>query len=822
MKGMKIFRQIAPYAGIVLLFAALAFGFAPELLSDKMISQSDYIGWTGSSKETKDYNAAHPDDKTMWSNSMFSGMPTTTFYGSWEGNLLGKINPLLDKARPGSYLLVSLIGAFLLMLAFGCNRWVAFTGAIAITFCAYNIQIIQAGHNTKMLAIAYMPWVLAAIVHAYKAQKTSSKILAAALFGIALSLQVQPNHPQITYYLAIMVFAYAITEFVMALKEKRLKGFFITSALLLVIGLCGIATVSNKLVPMFEYTKYTMRGGNGLDGESQEKGLDLEYATAWSYGINEMPNLMIPNFNGGSSNGALDTDSNTYRLLRENAVRNPESVIGNLPLYWGPQPFTVGPMYLGAVIIMLALLGLMISRDKRKWWLLAVSLFAILLAWGSHMMWFTRLMFDVLPFYNKFRTVSMALVILQITTPLLAVMGLSEFLKDSRRYLKPLYISAWITGGAALLVAVFPGIAGNFASAADSQYSQALAGALAADRMSLLRTDAMRTLILITATAAVLAIYCRKGAKYTGFAYGAIALLVIFDLLNVDKRYLNDSHFISKSEFNRYFKERPVDREIHMDKDLSYRVADLQTNIFNDSFTSYHHKSIGGYSAAKLSTYQNLIDYYLADELNSIYSTIRECSSIEEIQERLPYLPVLSMLNCRYIIVSGDYPPVRNNWALGNAWFVSKTVDASDARAALESLAYTDPRTTAVIKGHNNEYMQADSTESIVMTEYSPKRLKYRSNSSSERIAVFSEIYYPAGWRAYIDGKQTDILCADYLLRALEIPAGNHEITFEFEPDSMRKGALVSTISSSLSILILIAGIVLTILGRRKTPSPEV
>lgn len=814
----KTLKNALSYIGIVALFAVIAFGFAPQLLGDKVIYQHDRVAWLEASQETKEYNAAHPDDKTRWSNSMFSGMPNVSFYANTEGNLLGYINPMLDKTRPGSYLLISLLGGFLLMLSFGYGKSTAVLGAIAITLCSYNIQIIQAGHNTKMLAIAYMPWVLASIVYAYKAKSLPAQLLGAALFGVTLSLQIQPNHPQITYYLAIIVLAYAITELVLAIKGKTFKRFAIASALLLVIGVCGIATVSNKLLPLMEYTGYSIRGGSGLEEEEgEDEGLDLAYATAWSYGIEETPNLMIPNLNGGSSAGALGDNSDTYALLRRANIPNLERTMDNLPLYWGPQPFTVGPMYLGAVVVMLALLGLIISEDRRKWWLLAVSIFAILLAWGSHIMGFTKAMYEILPFYNKFRTVSMALVILQITTPLLAVMGISEFLKDRKKYMKSLYAAVGITAGIALLLCIFPGIIGNFSSASDAQYGSEMVAALKADRISLLRSDALRTAALIVAAAAIMIFV---PAKRTGYAYAALAALVLFDLWGVDKRYLNDNHMVDKSTYQSMMRERPVDAFILQDPEPYYRVVDLSSDIFNSSAASYYHKNIGGYSAAKLSSYQNVINGYLIDEINRIYGVIGQCNTIEEVQQRLPYSPVLSMLNCKYIILDGEMPPVTNRWAQGNAWFAGSVSSVQSAAAALDSLGTIDPRTETVLTSdEGSAETPADSLSaskgSILLTEYSPKRLKYSAESELGGLAVFSDIYYPAGWKAYIDGKETEIKCANYLLRAIDIPAGQHEIVFEFEPQSYMKGDRISLATSSTIIIVLAGAIVAVIMGRR-------
>ena len=457
-----ILKNIGIYAGILLLFIVAAYSFTPQVLDGKIVNQGDIASWKGMANEAVTHNAAHPEDPTAWTNSMFGGMPTTATIDDFEGDWTDAIYDfLLTGRRPASYLLIALIGGFLLMLSLGTRKAVAVAGAIAMAFCSYNMQIIQVGHNTKMQAIAYFPWVLAGVVWTYRMALRSfagaqddrkgalndkpnvmlnkekhlandwkqwlpKTLLGATLFAFALSFQIKANHPQITYYLAITVFAYAIGVFVYLCKnaERRaqLKRFFIASALLLVIGGVGIATNANKLIPTMEYSKFTMRGGSELasdDKNHNDKGLNLEYATAWSYGIEEMPNLLIPNFNGGASAGELPLDSETGKLLKKYGQPNLRQTMKHLPLYWGPQPFTAGPMYMGAISIFLFVLGLILCKGREKWWLVAATVVSIFLAWGNHFMWFTRLWFDYAPMYNKFRTVSMALIVLQITLPML-------------------------------------------------------------------------------------------------------------------------------------------------------------------------------------------------------------------------------------------------------------------------------------------------------------------------------------------------------------------------------------------------------------------
>ena len=417
----QLLKNIGIYAGIFLLFVVLAYGYTPQVLEGKIVNQSDIASWKGMANEAMTYNKANPDDPTAWTNSMFGGMPTTATIDSFDGDWTDAIYDFfLTGKRPASYLLLALIGGFLLMLSLGTSKVMAVAGAIAIAFCSYNMQIIQVGHNSKIQAIAYFPWVLAGVIFTYRAAMGSGSvisserqpdekshwlpqtILGATLFAFALSMQIKANHPQITYYLAIVIFAYAIGLFIyLCIKKKDLiKRFFAASAFLLVIGCIGIATNANKLIPTYEYSKFTMRGGSELSSDSDShnaKGLDLDYATAWSYGINEMPNLLIPNFNGGASSGELPLDSETGKLLKMAGQQNLKQTMKHLPLYWGPQPCTAGPMYMGAITIFLFILGLILCKGREKWWLVAAVITTVFLAWGNHFMWFTKLWFNYAP-----------------------------------------------------------------------------------------------------------------------------------------------------------------------------------------------------------------------------------------------------------------------------------------------------------------------------------------------------------------------------------------------------------------------------------------
>lgn len=880
----EVLKKIGIYAGIFLLFVVLAYGYTPQVLDGKIVNQSDIASWKGMTNEAMTHNADHPDDPTAWTNSMFGGMPTTATIDSFEGDWTDHIYDfLLTGKRPASYLLIALIGGFLLMLSMGTSKVMAVAGAIAIAFCSYNMQIIQVGHNTKMQAIAYFPWVLAGVIFTYRAALKSfaetkgmknwlpQTVLGATLFAFALSMQIKANHLQITYYLAIVIFAYAIGMLIyLCIKRKDLlKRFFAASALLLVIGCIGIATNANKLIPTYEYTPYTMRGGSELSSDSDthnDKGLDLEYATAWSYGINEMPNLLIPNFNGGTSSGELPLDSETGELLKRAGQPNLKQTMKHLPLYWGPQPFTAGPMYMGAITIFLFILGLVLCKGREKWWLVAAVIISVFLAWGNHFMWFTRLWFEYAPMYNKFRTVSMALTTLQVLLPMLGFYALDKVLKErfeKKEFMKAGYIAYGITAGFCLLCILVPGIAGTFTGSSDAGMNEMIVEALSADRQALMVKDAVRSLLLVSCIFIML-IWAFRTPKQDAVGKNgsfvlkgrmsivavAVVFLVWIDLASVGKRYLNKSHFITPKDFTAHYEPRPVDEIIHQDTDLDYRVLDLSVNTFNDAIQSYHHKCIGGYSPVKLQRYQDLIDRYITDEIRDIYGAVSGAATVQEVEEALPETKVVSMLNGKYIILDGNISPVVNKYAYGNCWFVNSFVPAATPDDEIALLASTDLNTTAVI-GDDFAWAQeaiadnaaetaiasseeAASSPTIGLTHYAPNELRYSFSTDAERAAIFSEIYYPKGWKAWIEpaggygevrnghyqpsaeGRPVELFRADWMLRGAIIPEGEGQIIMRFEPDSYQLGENISRASSIVLILLLIGSAAGMIIFRRK------
>ena len=842
-------KRILPYALIVLFFIVIAYAFVPQVLGGKIVNQSDISGYVGMSHEMNEWNKSHPDDPAYWTDAMFGGMPTTTISAPRQGDWTQAIyDGLLTGKRPATYLFIALLGGFLLLLSLGVDTLLAAGGAVAVAFCSYNFQIIQVGHNTKMQAIAFLPWALAAFIFTYRSAFNEGKgwkawlpktVLGAVLFAFAVSFQVKANHQQITYYLALMLIIYALVLLVRLIADKARRGllgrFFAASALLLVIGVAGIATNANKLIPVYKYTAQSMRGGSELASASNSAsgGLTLDYATAWSYGWEELPNLMIPNFNGGSSSGAVNPKhSETAQLFKDAGYSNYKDIVKALPLYWGPQPFTAGPMYMGAITVFLFILGLFLCKPKDKWWIVICTVLAILLALGSHLMGFTKFFYDHMPFYNKFRTVSMALIVLQVTLPALAFLALDRILKgeiSAEEFKKKIRIPGAIVAGLCALLYIFPSIAGPFTGSVDAGQQDILVDALQADRRYLMRADALRSFLLIlAATALILWGYSvPKDAKKsfdqktaagrdTAFARRRTALLLVCALVLVDlfaagKRYLSADDFVTPRSFNSQFAKTTVDDLILEDEDISYRVLDLTVDPFNSSRRSYWHKNIGGYSPAKLQRYQELISKYLIPEVQSIYDAANGAATITELEAALPELPVMSALNLRYIVLGDENMPAFNKNAYGNAWFVDGAVPASSPDEALELVGSTDLRSAAVLEPADAAALvgttlaAAAPGDTIAMTSYAPNELHFHYSSAGERLAVFSEVYYPEGWHASLEdtGAEVPVLRADWILRAAVLPAGEHDLVMRFDPPSITRSVAVSR-ASSIGIIVLL------------------
>ncbi|HHV03916.1 MAG: YfhO family protein [Bacteroidales bacterium] len=820
MQKIAVKKWIA-YPVAVLSFLVISYGFVPQVFQGKVLNQGDITAWQAMAKEAGDYNKTH-DDEALWTNSMFSGMPTVTINKITRGNYTQIISRILEAGvAPASYLFLSLLGGFLLFLALGINPWVAMLGGVAMTFCSYNMQIIQTGHVTKMIAIAYMPWVLASIAYAYR----KNALLGALFCALTVSLHVAANHPQITYYLGFILLFVIAGLMAEAIIRRRFPHFAKTTVLIIAAGLLGLATSANHLLPTYEYTRYSMRGGSELgaaEGKSSGTGLDLDYATQWSYSRMESFNMMIPDFYGGASVGPLDKDSQTYKKLTQMGY-NADGVISNMPLYWGEQPFTAGPMYMGAIMVFLFVLGLILIKGPVKWALAVVCLLSLLLSWGYHLEWFSLFFFRYIPLYDKFRTVSMILVIWQMVVPALGIYTLWHLLENQipvNKAIKAMYWALGITTGFCLVTALIPALVGSFTGPADRSLPGELIPALTADRKGLLRQDALRSAALILGTAAVIWLSLNKKIKQV-WAIGTLGLLLLVDYLPVGKRYLNESHFISRSAYQNRFAERPVDKYIRQNNELYYRVLDLTGSPFNDATASYHHKSIGGYNAAKLQRYQDVIERHLMPEMQYFIDKLRQCQTLEEASEIFAYqgsntgTPVMNMLNTRYIILTGDGMPVVNPYALGNAWVVSSIHPVTGPAEEIESISRVDLGTTAVMQDPPEKWIRAaaPAESTVSLTSYSPNTLEYSASMEKDGIVVFGEIFYPKGWKAKIDGNEVPILRSNYITRTLYVPEGEHQIRFTYLPSSYTTGIMISRISSSALLLSLLAAVVTGCVG---------
>lgn len=808
--------------------------FSP-LLSGKVIQQGDMVKSEGMSHELKKFYE-ETGETAMWTGAMFSGMPAY-HVGSFGIGQTNYLNYLLQPLRVFDFMslggfVMALIAFYVMMLLLGANIWVASVGAIAFAFSTYNPIIIEAGHVTKMWAIAWMPLVVAGVWYTYKKQI----LLGAAIAAFALSMQIARNHYQITFYLAIIIVALVLAFFVDSIKEKTFKKFFVASASLLVALVFALLTNAAGLYPNYELGQESIRGKSELTAPQNEAqqpvstGLDKDYAFAWSYGKAETFSLLIPNIHGGASGGMLSPASETYQLMRKNGMRVGKEGV-QFYTYWGEQPFTSGPVYFGAIICFLFVLGLFVSNSKMKWWLLGLTVLSVMLAWGKNLEWFNDILFYHLPFYNKFRTPSMALVIAQFTMPMLAIITLKEIFDKTilpAKLLKGLQYALAITGGFCLLFAIMPSVFFNFTSSLDSQYQlpDVYYNALLADRQSLLSSDAWRSLIFILLAAAVLYLYQKGTLKKTMYATLALGILMLVDLWQIDKRYLNDDNFVQPKAKQQNFATTTSDEFILQDKSLSYRVLTLD-NPFNNSFLSYYHKAIGGYHPAKQRRYQELIERGITPEMQRFISQANSARSDEEMQKLLQTLRTLNMLNTRYIVHNKDAAPIVNTANYGNAWLVDNYEIVQNADEEMAKLAQINPRKFALVDKRfetmlaNYQATPALPSDSITLTFYKPHELTYRSNCAGERLVVFSEVYYAHGWKAYIDGKLVPHFRTNWILRGMIVPAGEHTIEFKFYPDNFFLAVKVSRASSALLLLLLGVGVFIAVKKKKSELLPQ-
>ncbi|MBR1539546.1 MAG: hypothetical protein IJ636_08595, partial [Bacteroidales bacterium] len=744
-------------------------------------------------------------DHTWWNESMFSGMPSYQIGGGQyqADRLMAPVKDFLQRgpAHPAWILIFYFICFFILMRSFGVDPWMSIVGAIAVALSSYFLVIIAAGHGGKTIAISYITLVAAGFYLTYRGRYALGAVFVMLFTAVGFSI-----HPQMAYYLFMMIGVFFLAELWIHIRDKRWKELGIATLVFVAALGIGLGTGCANIFANQEYARETMRGGHSdlveTAGEnaSAQKGLDLDYATQWSYGIDETFTFLIPGFKGGASSYSLGENSHTYKAVKALGVptATARDFAAGTPLYWGEQPFTAGNVYMGAIVCFLFLLGCLVVTGPYKWALLAATLFSVFLAWGHNCMWLTELFFKYFPLYTKSRAVSSILIVAEIAMPLLGFLAVKALVDGSvpkEKIRRGILVSAGVTAGLCLFFALLGKSLFSFAGPNDAYYASQLPAsvmeAITADRAALLVHDAWRSFFFIAATAVLLWLFQEKKVPHIALTC-ILGVLVLADMWPVDKRYFNDSSFQQPKDTRSAFAEQPWETVLLQDPDPNFRVMNLTTNTFNDARTSYRLKSVGGYHAAKLRRYQDLIDEHL-----SKYS-----------------LPVIDMLNTKYFIVpdpeSGQPQIERNPGAMGNAWFVGQLLVVDGARAESNALGQVDLTTTAVLDREFAAF--AAETEPgvapdarVELTSFTPKQLDYDCSSSKPGTIVFSEIYYPYGWKASIDGEPAEHFRVNYLLRALNVPGGSHHITFIFDPDSVRRGDRIATVCVVLMYLLILA-----------------
>ena len=811
------------FIGVMALFAGLSFLYFNPVFKGMELPQMDNTHAIGAAQELNEYEA-ETGDHSYWANSMFGGMPAYQIKGDSSANLFSIVNQVVRLGMPFhtvAILFLYLLGFYILLRSMKMSRWLSIVGALAFAFGSYNIIIIIAGHITKAYAIALSAPVVAGILYTLNRRPW----IGAFFTTVALGAQIAYNHVQITYYLFLLVLVLMISRLVMAVLQGELKEFGKRTAILVGAAILAILPNLVHLVPTYEYGTFSIRGPSELESSSKEgetdSGLDRDYAFAWSYGRAETLTLMIPNVMGGAS----EAMSQSPRAMKEVDPRLRE-IVGGQSQYWGSKPFTSGPVYVGALICFLFVLALFFYQGREKWWLVAGTILSVLLAWGKNLEWFNYFMFDVFPLYNKFRTVEMTLVIATITIPLLAMLGLKKVLDNPsliRDHSGKFLAAFGLTGGIAILVYLVPDFFFDFMSTEElsalaRQKQQMPDQAAVIDqvimnmqqaRIGLLQADAIRSFFFILLGSASLWLYAtnRLSKKYV---LPGLALLVIIDMWAVDKRYLSNDDFVSPRQMNQQFEKSKADKVIFQDKDPYYRVFSIYRNPFNEVQTSYFHHSIGGYHGAKLRIYQDVIDYYLQNNWQMLMMHFRNNGTRLDAREMLREMPVLNMLNTKYVIFHPGQEPLENPHAYGNAWFVSNIETVSSAEEELQALADSDLQRTAIIRqdrlGDWGSYQNTSGGNEIELISYTPDHMKFEAVANGDKIAVFSDIYYPAGWKAFVDGEEVEIKRVNYILRALMVPNGEHTIEFRFEPGSVKTANTLAIIGG---VLVVLMGLVL-------------
>ena len=802
---MEQIKKLSPHLIVILLFVGISFAYFSPVMQGKVLDMPDIKHWKGMSKEVQDFRE-DTGEEALWTNSMFSGMPAYQISTKSNANLIQYVVKAISLGipRPANLLFLYLLGFYLLLLSLKVDYRLSAVGAIGFAFSSYFFIIIMAGHMTKAHAIAYVPMVVAAVLYTYRGRM----ILGGVLTALAVALELYANHLQITYYLVLVLILIGVVQFVKDLKANNLTSFAKRSGVLVLAALLASGTAVTRLSTTMEYGTESTRGKSELttDLDNKTSGLDKDYATSWSYGIAETFTLLIPNFYGGASQGELNTDSETYQAIKR--APNAKQLIKQLPLYWGSQPFTSGPTYAGAIVMFLFIFGLLFVKSEMRVWILLATIMSIMLAWGKNFMPLTDLFLDYFPGYNKFRAVSMILVIAEFTLPLLGFVALNKFLsEDDEDYetdnkvkdietqkvshvvvkskkLRSLNLAFYIAGGITLVFALMPNLFFDFVGGQDDSLAKSgwPVDALQSDRAGLLSADAWRSFIFIALTFGAMWMFL-KNKLSSKYAILIVGVLVLADMWTINKRYLNDDNFARKSKVETPYQATAADQQILRDKDPNFRVFNQSVSTFNDASTSYFHKSIGGYHGAKLKRYQELIENHIAKG----------------------NMAVLNMLNTKYFITPKGQAQ-QNPGTMGNAWFINEITTVANADAEIASLNGFNPANTAIVDVRFSEQM-IDGLDnvgaSITLTEYKPNYLKYNSTASKNGIAIFSEIYYDKGWNAYVDGELKPHFRANYVLRGMQIPAGKHIVEFKFEPAVYHVSERIAFASSIILLLLL-------------------
>ena len=826
---MNAWKRLIPDMVAVVLFAVISFAyFCPAVTEGRILSQHDSVAGIGAGQESKEY-MERTGERTRWTNSIFGGMPTYQMSPSYDStDMLKGIENLYHLYLPTYvwYVFVMLLGFYILLRAFDFKVWMATLGAIIWAFSSYFFIIIAAGHIWKLITLAYIPPTIAGMVWCYRG-KCLVGGLVTALF---VALQIMSNHVQMTYYFLFVMLFMVIAYGVQAFRENTLAFYLKRTGVLIVAGLLGVCINLSNLYHTYEYSKESMRGKSELVKENSanqtDSGLERDYITQWSYGIGETFSLLVPNVKGGAS---VPLAANEKAMEKANPMYG--SIYSQLGQYWGEQPGTSGPVYVGAFVVFLFILGLFIVKGPMKWALLAATLLSILLSWGKNFMPFTDFFIDYVPMYNKFRAVSSILVIAEFTIPLLAMLALKEVISTPtiiKERKKDFLISFGLTGGLALLFAIFPRVffpgyvstmEMNALQSIPADQLMPLLANLEEMRMSLFTSDALRSFFIILIGVNLILAY-GMGKLKQNVLIGALAVLCLVDMWDVNKRYLYDEQFVEKEVQTQGFQQTETDKFILEDEALDYRVLNLATNTFNENNTAYWHKSVGGYHAAKLRRYQEMIEEHISGEMQGLYKAVADAGG--EMEKLNPAeFPVLNMLNTRYFIFplqGGQTVPLDNPFALGNAWFVDEVQYVDDANEEIEAIHGFNPLQTAVVDKKFETLVKAvpsDSTATIELVSYEPNYLKYEVNSDKGGTVVFSEIYYP-GWQSSIDGEEAPHGRANYILRAMNVPAGKHVVEFKFDPDSLHVTETIAFIALGLLALMAIVVIFLKVKACRK------